>query len=346
MLLLMHVLTNLEIPRDLELRRVELEGCDPGGRDISRTGVASVPLRDVVLGEAGMSDELSRSCQKSGVDNSRIRVVHQRPKFLFVISTMHARILCVLPGLHVCLLLLLRLAWLSHLLRTRVRMLRLRLDVGKGLLACTRNSRGSGGLLPVCKAISYNMDGRQSPTCRKRVKGGVSGPEDMRPVSEVEAGVNFRPAGIARGQVGEDSPERRPGPGSRKAREVAVTPSLHPEVPGTQYAPPGRGLGIRQSMGWTKACETARSGTWVLKGDARTRMLPANLDHLRLGWRPRETYETAWVTPGHDCLCPHEYGHGADHKLKTPSVMGLLVCGAESHPSCHLGVQGGMCQRE
>ena len=64
----------------------------------------------------------------------------------------------------------------------------------------------------------------------------------------------------------------------------------------------GRGLGIRQSMGWTKVCETARSGFWVLKGNARARMLPENLDHLRVRWISRGTYETAWVTPGHDCL--------------------------------------------
>ena len=42
----------------------------------------------------------------------------------------------------------------------------------------------------------------QGPTGTKRVKGGVSGPaEDLLPVSEVEAGVNFRPAGGVRGQV-------------------------------------------------------------------------------------------------------------------------------------------------
>ena len=33
-------------------------------------------------------------------------------------------------------------------------------------------------------------------------------------------------------------------------------------------------------MGCTKVCGTARSGIWVLTGDARGRMLPANLDHL------------------------------------------------------------------
>ena len=35
-----------------------------------------------------------------------------------------------------------------------------------------------------------------------------------------------------------------------------------PEVLGSQFASPGRGLGIRQSMGWTKVCETARSGNF------------------------------------------------------------------------------------
>ena len=36
----------------------------------------------------------------------------------------------------------------------------------------------------------------------------------------------------------------------------------------------------------------------------------------------------------------------SDHKLITPSGMGLLVCGAGSHPSLHLGVVRRMCQRE
>ena len=63
-------------------------------------------------------------------------------------------------------------------------------------------------------------------------------------------------------------------------------------------------------MGWTKVCGTALSGIWVLKGNARTRMLPANLDHLRVGWRKQGTYETARVTPGHDCLSPSKHGHG------------------------------------
>ena len=158
----------------------------------------------------------------------------------------------------------------------------------------------------------------QGPTGTRRVKGGVSGPaEDLRPVSEVEAGVNFRPAGSVRGQVAGSIPRRQPGRGTRRVREGAVTPSLHPEVPGIQFVSPGCGLDIRQSMGWTKVCETARSGILVLKGNARTRMLPANLDHLRVGWRKQGSYETAWVTPGHDCLCSYAYGHGAAVRPQT-----------------------------
>ena len=55
----------------------------------------------------------------------------------------------------------------------------------------------------MCKSTSYHLDVcSQGPTGRKRVKGGVSGPaEDLRPVSEVEAGVNFRPAGSVRGRL-------------------------------------------------------------------------------------------------------------------------------------------------
>ena len=115
---------------------------------------------------------------------------------------------------------------------------------------------------------SWSDTGRVNcPTGRRCTKGGVSGPaEDLRPVSEVEAGVNFRPAGGVRGQVAGSLPRRQPGTGTRRIREGVVTPSLHPEVPGIQFVSPGRGLDIRQSMGWTKVCGTARSGIWVLKG--------------------------------------------------------------------------------
>ena len=177
---------------------------------------------------------------------------------------------------------------------------------------------------PLLVAVnSWSDTGRvQGPTARRSTKGGISGPaEDLRPVSELKAGVNFRPAGGIRGQVAGSLPRRQPGKGTRWVREGAVTLSLHPEVPGTQFASPGRGLGIRQSMGWTKVCETARSGIWVLEGNARAHMLPDNLDHLWVGWVSRGSHKTAWVTPGHDCLCPYKYGHGAAVRPQTDDAI-------------------------
>ena len=76
-------------------------------------------------------------------------------------------------------------------------------------------------------------------------------------------------------------------------------------------------MGIRQSMGWTKVCGTARSGILVPQTNARARMLPENLDHLRVRRRPQGSYETAWVTPGHDCLCPYNYGREAAVRPQT-----------------------------
>ena len=61
--------------------------------------------------------------------------------------------------------------------------------------------------------------GSQGPRERKRVKGGVSSPaEDFLPVSEVEAGVNFRPAGGAREQVAGSLPKKQPGTGTRQVK--------------------------------------------------------------------------------------------------------------------------------
>ena len=87
-----------------------------------------------------------------------------------------------------------------------------------------RNSGGTGGLLPVQRSTSYCLKNSwsdtvrvQGPTGTRRVKGAVSGPpEDLRPVSEVEAGVNFRPESGVRGQVAGSLPRRQPGTGTRQ----------------------------------------------------------------------------------------------------------------------------------
>ena len=62
-------------------------------------------------------------------------------------------------------------------------------------MAVKHDSGVTSGLL-VCKSTCYNLVGcSQGPTRRRSTQGGVSGPaEDLLPVSEVEAGVNFRPA--------------------------------------------------------------------------------------------------------------------------------------------------------
>ena len=221
---------------------------------------------------------------------------------------------------------------------------------GVGVVACARDfalpasaAASSSALSPASLAVvaharsspmhcahnSWSDTGRvQGPTGKRCTKGGSSGPaEDLRPVSEVEAGVNCRPAGGVRGQVAGSLPRRQPGTGTRQGKGGVVTPSLHPEVPGIQFVSPGYGLDIRQSMGCTKVCGTARSGIWVLKGNARARMLPENLDHLRVGWISRGTYETAWVTPGHDCLCSYKYGHGAAVRPQTNDAIRHGVIG-------------------
>ena len=90
----------------------------------------------------------------------------------------------------------------------------------------------------------------QVPTGRRCTKGGVSSlAEDLRPVSEVEAGVNFRPAGWVRRQVVGSFSGQQPGTGTRTIKGSVVTPPLHPEVLDARFASPGRGLDIRQSMG-------------------------------------------------------------------------------------------------
>ena len=50
-------------------------------------------------------------------------------------------------------------------------------------------------------------------------------------------------------------------------------------------------------------------------------MLPENLDHLRVGWISRGSYETAWVTPGHDSLCSYKYGRGAAVRPQTNNAI-------------------------
>ena len=109
---------------------------------------------------------------------------------------------------------------------------------------------------------SWSDTGRvQGTRGRRCTKCGVSSPaEDLLPVSEVEAGVNFRPAGCVREQVASSLPRKQPGTGTRQVKGSVVTPSLHPEVPGIQFVSPGYGLDIRQSMGRVAPFSSPRCG--------------------------------------------------------------------------------------
>ena len=48
---------------------------------------------------------------------------------------------------------------------------------------------------------------------------------------------------------------------------------------------------------------------------------------LRVGWISWGSYETAWVTPGHDCLCSFQYGHGAAVRPQTNDAIWHGVIG-------------------
>ena len=214
-----------------------------------------------------------------------------------------------------------------------------RCGVEGGLSRCLRvSAREMGGGAPPGSTISSSFSAHACcPTGSLCTKGGVSSPaEDLLPVSEVETGVNFRPTGGVGGRLRVHYLEGNQAQVPGWAREGAVTPSLHPEVPGIQFVSPGHGLDIRQSMGWSKVCETAQSGIWVLKGNASARVLPANLDHLRVGWRKQGSYETAWVTPGHDCLCSYAYGHGAAARPQTNDAIWHGVIGLWGRVAPHL----------
>ena len=126
----------------------------------------------------------------------------------------------------------------------------------------------------------------------------------------------FWAAGGVRRQVAGPLPGRQPGTGTRRVGEGAVTPSLHPEVPGIQFASPGYGLDIRQSMGY-EGVWNHTVGNLGAKHNARTCMFPANLDHLRVESMKRCSYKTAWVTPGRDCLWSYKYGRGAAVRPQT-----------------------------
>ena len=138
-----------------------------------------------------------------------------------------------------------------------------------------------------------------------------------------------------RGQVVGSLPRRQLGTATRWHRVGVVTPSLHLEVSDTD----SRHLDVDWASGnrWAGRRVTPELGcfltiltTFGWDGGLGDHTRPAG---LRQG----------------AAVCVHtimDMEQLSDHKVMTPSGMGLLVCGAGSHPSCHAGVQGGKCQRE
>ena len=138
------------------------------------------------------------------------------------------------------------------------------------ILHGARNSGGTGGLLPVQRSTSYCLDNSWSDTGRFKGPTGRRGfpvrPKICAPSQRWRQGYIFGQLAVYGGRLQVHFPGRQPATGTRRVRGGAVTPSSHSDVLDTEFVSPGRRLGIRQSMGWTKVCQTALSGIWVLKG--------------------------------------------------------------------------------
>ena len=142
----------------------------------------------------------------------------------------------------------------------------------RAVVTPTRDARDSvvSGLVARAKVHQLQLGCLSQGSCGEEAyqRGRVSGPaEDLRPVTEVEAGVKFsagrQSAGAGCCAVSKVATRTRFQEVSWRS---AATTSLHPEVPDTQFVSHGRGLGIRQSMGWTKVCSTASFGNLGAKG--------------------------------------------------------------------------------
>ena len=205
---------------------------------------------------------------------------------------------------------------------------------------CSRNSGGTGGLLPVQRSTSYRLDNsRLGSNSRRKVRPcstigsrSVVQTVDMSPAPA--AGTYRRSADKVHDQrqvsrtrqTGCSGGDPVLGPGSGPGgRSGLVGGALDRAaafrgIPCSLVMPPGRHQRAPQSLGWRWLCGSEKSGVWVLKGDARTYNLPRNLDDVGVVWERRSGYETAWATPGHVCSCSYDYGRGPVLPQANPSV--------------------------
>ena len=135
------------------------------------------------------------------------------------------------------------------------------------LAACSHGSCSapSSAVVPLCMLVVTHVHVKirvrtrsvhRVPRGEGGSKVGVSGPaEDLRPASEVEAGVNFRPASGVRGQVAGSLPGRQAGTGSRQVKGTC----------GHTFPPPGGSwYPIRVTRIWIghQAIDGLDEGVW------------------------------------------------------------------------------------
>ena len=146
--------------------------------------------------------------------------------------------------------------------------------------------------------------GVQGPCGKEVFQRWVSGPaEDFRPVSEVEAGVNFRPTG----STSQDETRHRYQAGQGKC--------------GHTFPPPG-GSWYPIRVTWKRIGHQAINGLDEgAKGYRQSLYVPCQSCPSSGGMDEAGAYKTAWVTPGHDCLCSYKYGHGATVRPQTNNAI-------------------------
>ena len=170
---------------------------------------------------------------------------------------------------------------------------------------CSRNSGGTGGLLPVQRSTSYCLDNsRLGSNSRRKVRQSstigsrsVVQTVDMSPA--LAAGTYRLSADkvhdqrqvsrkcLAESSRGGPGPGLGPGGRSGPGGGVSGLAAASLEIPCSLVMPPGRHQFAPQSLGWARVCGSGKSGVWVLKGDARTYNLPGNLDDVGVVWESR-----------------------------------------------------------
>ena len=184
-------------------------------------------------------------------------------------------------------------------------------------------------LLTVQQSTRYNLDmvvappnssrkARPSPTIGR---GSAVLTEDMSPAPA--AGTYRRSAGTLHDQrqVTRSKLARSSETGAGSVWSGSGVPGLAAACLGITGGAIWASSVCAEISGLGAVCGTDNSGVWVLEGSDRTKnSLPENLDDVGVIWERGSGYETAWATPGHDCLCSYAHGHRAVLPQANPPV--------------------------